>query len=50
MNVHNYINIHVVECAYSNKYCIYTAYYTDIIYCIVFTIICQDQIECNKCS
>ena len=38
MNVHNYINIHVVECAYSNKYCIYTAYYTDIIilYCFYY--------------
>ena len=47
MNVHNYIKIykHVLECAYNNKYYTYTAYYTDIIYCIVFAIICQDQIQ-----
>ena len=45
MNAHIYINIHVLECTYNNKYCTYTAYYTDIIHCIVFAIICQDEIE-----
>ena len=40
-----YIIKHVLECAHNNKYCTYTAYYTDIIHCIVFAIICQDQIE-----
>ena len=27
-----YIIKHVLECAYNNKYCTYTAYYTDILY------------------